>query len=57
MNLFRQRMNDETSENDGSNLANLEVEICYFGEDDKKQITLKVPLSEYVEASVNPAIG
>ena len=57
MNLFRQRMNDETSKNDGSSLANLEVEICYFGEDDKKQITLKVPLSEYLEASVNPAIG
>lgn len=57
MNLFRQRMNEGTFENDGSNLANLEVEICYFGEDDKKQITLKVPLSEYVEASVNPAIG
>ena len=57
MNLFRQRMNDETSKNDGSSLANLEVEISYFGEDDKKQITLKVPLLEYVEASVNPAIG
>ena len=57
MNLFRQWINDATSEHDGSHLTDLEVEICYFGEDNKKQITLKVPLSEYVEASVNPAIG
>ena len=38
MNLFRQWINDETSEHDGSSLRNLEIEICYFSEDDKKQM-------------------
>jgi hypothetical protein len=57
MNIFRQWINDETSEQDGSSLRNLEVEICYFGEDDKKQMTLKVPFTEYVDPSGNPGIG
>jgi hypothetical protein len=57
MNLFRQWINDETSEQDGSSLRNLEVEICYFSEDDKKQMTLKVPFAEYVDPSVNLGIG
>ena len=57
MNLFRQWINDETSEQDGSSLRNLEVEICYFGEDDKKQMILKVPFTEYVDPSGNPGIG
>lgn len=57
MNLFRQWINEATSEHDGSKLTDLEVEICYFGEDDKKQMTLKVPLTEYVESPVNTQIG
>ena len=57
MNLFRQWINDETSEYDGSSLRNLEIEICYFSEDDKKQMTLKVPFAEYVDPSVNLGIG
>ena len=57
MNLFRQWINDETSEHDSSSLRNLEIEICYFSEDDKKQMTLKVPFAEYVDPSVNPGIG
>ena len=57
MNLFRQWINDETSDQDDSSLRNLEVEICYFSDDDKKQMTLKVPFAEYVDPSVNLGIG
>tara|TARA_B110000977_G_scaffold48646_1_gene66119 strand:+ start:758 stop:985 length:228 start_codon:yes stop_codon:yes gene_type:complete len=57
MDLFRHWRNNVNPKPLDTKSINLEVEICYFGEDDKEQLTLNVPFSEYVDAPSDPRFG
>ena len=57
MDLFRNWRNNANLEPMNLESVDLEVEICYFCEDDKKQITLTVPLTEYFDAPKNSRFG
>ena len=57
MDLFRHWRNNVNPPPLDTKSINLEVEICYFDEDDKEQLTLNVPFSEYVDAPSDPRFG
>jgi len=49
MNLFRQWRHDSSKKPTHPEITNVQVEICYFDDDDNEQITLRVPISEYTQ--------
>ena len=49
MNLFRQWRHESSIKLTHSEINNVQVEICYFDDDNNAQITLRVPISEYIQ--------